>query len=106
MEKLYTVASYVGDYPLENQDWWAEGFTDLQEAIDAAREQHNKMSVKHADVYTMVLDYEQIEAGGDDVLWLIHQDKIRIGEDAEAFANYLSSREDDDPLGTWHGRNE
>jgi hypothetical protein len=103
MEKLYTVASYIGDFPLDNQDRRlrkrygkvrGHRFTDLQEAITAAQEQHQKMSVRDTNVYTMVLDYEAVETGGDDVLWLIHQDKIRIGEDAEAFANYLASRED------------
>jgi hypothetical protein len=97
MEKLYTVASYVGDHPLDNQDWWGEGFTDLQEAITAAQDQHQKIAVKFADVYTMVLDYEAIEAGEDDVVWLIHQDKVRLGQDAEAFANYLATRDDGPP---------
>jgi hypothetical protein len=61
----YDVFTMIGDCPIENQRPWYSQFTELGEAIDAAREQHAKMATtKH---YTIV------STRYDDVFYLIHQ---------------------------------
>jgi hypothetical protein len=61
----YDVCTMIGDSPIENQRPSYSQFTDLVEAIDAARHQHAKMATtKH---YTIVSTQD------DDVFYLIHQ---------------------------------
>ena len=61
----YDVCTMIEDCPIENQRPGYSQFTELAEAIDAAREQYAKMATtKH---YTIV------SAQDDDVFYLIHE---------------------------------
>jgi hypothetical protein len=51
----YDVCTMIGDIPIENQRPWYSQFTELVEAIDAARAQHAKMAT--TEHYTIVREY-------------------------------------------------
>jgi hypothetical protein len=83
---LYEVISFISDCAIENQPNWRVKFIALNDAIDAARIQHNK--INNDEVYTVVLDSERTDE--DDVRWTIYQKKEYTELKAQEIADELA----------------
>ena len=89
---MYYVATYVGDYPAENQDYWLCSFMSKSNAIEAAEKQHNKLVARIGnDIHTYIC----VKDKDDDFIavWLRYKDETFHGVNAERFSRMLEGHQ-------------
>jgi hypothetical protein len=86
----YGIMTFIGDFPVAGQSNWDITFVALDNAINAAKEQHANFNIEGNDNehYTIVLDLEKDEE--DDIMWLIYKDEIKEGMKAQEVADTLA----------------
>jgi hypothetical protein len=77
----YSICSFDGDYPLDNQPYWGYKLNKLDDAISLARAQHSKLAERDGDgIYTVIL----IEEEEDDTIYWISYKGTEISNKLEA----------------------
>jgi hypothetical protein len=85
----YEVLTFIGDFPITGQPNWNERFDILEDAIKAAKEQHEQFKIEeNNEHYTIIVDLEKED--DDDIVWIIYQDQEQIGLSAKELADRLT----------------
>lgn len=91
----YRIQTMSNDYSVENQKYWDVTFSNLDEAIAAALEQHASLDSltsnnEHNDLHTLISDDEDYQ----NLVWLFHEGKVYRGVEANVLGDMLA--------GTYH----
>jgi uncharacterized protein YbaA (DUF1428 family) len=75
----YVILSFIGDYPVDKQPYWNEQYDKLITAIKYAKIQHDILTHKHEDLYTIVTEKDNYEV----VFWIKYK-KLEIKDKVKA----------------------